>query len=253
MNTIIKISRTLFFITIAFLVLQPNSFGQVKAKEVNTQSQSWFSINNTIRLHKKWGAVADFHVRRNNFMANPGFYFARAGVNYWLKDNLTLTLGYAQLWAAPSNPDWHHFVKEKRIYQQVQLVTKIGKVGLLNRLRNEQRWQERIVNDQPIHSNKFSDRIRYLLSINIPIFKNPHYPSLVVADEIAIQFGKEIIYNTFDQNRTFIGIKQPVTKHLSFDAGYMLLYQQKASGYQYDKNHTFRLFFYYTPDFRKKK
>jgi hypothetical protein len=89
--------------------------------------------------------------------------------------------------------------------------------------------------------------------MTIPVFKNPHYPALVLSDELCIQFGKEVVYNTFDQNRAFIGIKQIVSKSLSFDLGYMALFQEKASGYQYDKNHTFRWFWYYTPDFRKKK
>jgi len=31
------------------------------------------------------------------------------------------------------------------------------------------------------------------------------------------------------------------------------LKQQKSSGYQYDVNETFRCFFYYMPDWRKKK
>jgi len=30
----------------------------------------------------------------------------------------------------------------------------------------------------------------------------------------------------------------------------MQVFQQKASGYQYDLNHTLRLFFYWTPDWR---
>jgi hypothetical protein len=37
------------------------------------------------------------------------------------------------------------------------------------------------------------------------------------------------------------------------ELGYMLAYQQKSSGYQYDLNHTLRWFFYFTPDFSKSK
>ena len=45
---------------------------------------------------------------------------------------------------------------------------------------------------------------------------------------------------------------------MSFDEpknvfGYMPVYQQKASGYQYDLNHTIRWFFYFSPDSRKNK
>ena len=253
MKNIQKIIRVLSLLIITLTLCKINAFAQTNTKDTREQSQSWFSINSTIRLSKKMGMMADLHERRNNFIADPSFHFVRLGVNYWLKDNIILTAGYAQLWAAPAKAGWHHYALEKRVYQQIQISTKVGKIGLLNRFRNEQRWQEKIVNDKFTNQYKFTDRVRYLLSMTIHVFKNPHYPSLVLSDELAIQFGKEVVYNTFDQNRLFIGIKQPVCKALSFDLGYMLLYQQKATGYQYDKNHTFRWFFYYTPDFRQKK
>jgi len=253
MKNIQKIIRVLSLLIIALTLCKINAFAQTNAKETREQSQSWFSINSTICLSKKFGMMVDLHERRNNFLADPSFHFARVGANYWLKDNIIVTAGYAQLWAAPAKQGWHHYALEKRVYQQIQISTKVGKIGLLNRLRNEQRWQEKIVNDKSTNQYKFTNRVRYLLSMTIPVFKNPHYPSLVLSDELAIQFGKEVVYNTFDQNRLFVGIRQPVCKALSFDMGYMLLYQQKASGYQYDKNHTFRWFFYYTPDFRQKK
>jgi Protein of unknown function (DUF2490) len=228
-------------------------FAQTSQKEINKQDQSWVSINTTARLSDKWGFIADIHERRNNFFKDPGFHFIRAGVDYWLKDNITIAAGYAHLWSAPTKPGWKTFTNENRIYQQVQMISKIGNVTLLQRLRNEQRWQQKISNDKPTGEHKFTNRVRYLLSFTIPVFKNDKYPSLVLSDELCVQFGKEIVYNTFDQNRLFIGVRQKVTKELNFDLGYMLLKQQKASGYQYDVNNTFRWFFYYTPDFRKKK
>jgi hypothetical protein len=242
-----------FLFLLVILLLQLNSFAQPTTKEVNEHTQSWVSVNSTMRLSNKFGMIADLHMRRTNFFADPSFYFARVGVDYWIKENLTAVLGYGNMWVAPSKAGWHHYAQEHRIYQQLQMTSKIGKVGIMNRLRNEQRWQEKIANDKFTHHYKFTDRIRYLLSLNIPVFKNPHYPAFVLSDELAVQFGKDVLYNTFDQNRIFVGIKQPVCKALSFDLGYMLLFQQKASGYQYDKNNTFRWFFYYTPDFRKKK
>jgi hypothetical protein len=69
---------------------------------------------------------------------------------------------------------------------------------------------------------------------------------------VLVQFGKAIDLNTFDQNRLFVGLKIPIKPDLSFDVGYMNILQQKPSG-QYDLSNIFRLFFYYTPDFRKKE
>ena len=81
--------------------------------------------------------------------------------------------------------------------------------------------------------------------------QNTPQEATVIADEILVQFGKEVVYNTFEQNRIFLGIKQNITPRLSFDFGYMNVYQQKSSGYQYDMNHTMRLFFYYNTGWKK--
>jgi len=82
-------------------------------------------------------------------------------------------------------------------------------------------------------------------------FKNQKIPALVVSDEACVQFGESIVYNTFDQNRFFLGFKESLSKKLSFDIGYMNIWQQKSSGNQYTTSHVFRLFFYYNTDLRK--
>jgi len=48
-------------------------------------------------------------------------------------------------------------------------------------------------------------------------------------------------------------VKQALGRSWSFDLRYMLVYQQKASGYQYDLSHTLRWFFDFTPDLRQVK
>ena len=155
------------------------------------------------------------------------------------------------MWLANKNGATELFSNENRIYQQAQLNSSINKVSVTHRLRIEERWVQRVVNSIPTDEKRFSTRFRYLLSANIPLSKNKKVPSFVVADELLMQMGKYIIYNPFDQNRFFAGIKQQVTKSLSFDFGYMHVWQQKLSGYQYSRNHTIRWFFYWQPDWRK--
>lgn len=222
-------------------------------KDVNQQVQFWWSWNSTLRFTDTFGAVADFHIRRNDFVQDPSFYFVRFGGNYWINDQMTLTLGYAHMWQAPPQEDWTAWSDENRIYQQLQYRSQRGRVSVLSRLRNEQRWQEKIEQDVATGGTKFTNRIRYLLSLAIPVTENAAVPVLVLSDEILVQMGSEVVYNPFDQNRFFVGIRQSLTGDLNFDFGYMLVYQQKASGYQYDMNHTVRWFFYYAPDFRKNR
>lgn len=225
-----------------------NAQTTVPKKEINDQSQSWISLNSTFRISNHWGAVADIHIRRNNFVSDPNFYFLRGGGGYWLNDNLSFILGYAHLWLAPSQPGGSTWSNENRVYEQIAYASKIGKVSLLNRFRDEHRWREVVTNDKSTGDYAFSNRLRYLISVGIPVSSNKWIPQISIANEVAVQFGKAIVNNTFDQVRLFAGIRQSIGSGFACDFGYMLLYQQKASGYQYDRNHTLRLFFYYNFD-----
>jgi len=231
---------------ITFITLLPIiSFGQAQTEKViNQQTQSWVSLNTVTKFGDHWGVVADAHIRSNEIFKDNNFYFLRGGVTYIPNTFVSITWGYAHMWLAPTKEGWNTYSDENRIYQQLQLNTKIGKVSVLQRLRNEQRCQEKIANDETTGGNHFTNRVRYLVSFNIPVFKKKTATQLVLSDELLIHFGKEVVYNTFDQNRLFIGIKQSINPKLSFDFGYMNVYQQKYSGYQYGMNHTLRLFFY---------
>lgn len=64
----------LFYCSLLFIFLQQfHLSAQTKSKEIYVQTQSWVSVNSTIRLSKKFGIIADLHVRRNNFFQIPAF------------------------------------------------------------------------------------------------------------------------------------------------------------------------------------
>lgn len=230
-------------LTAALQLMVCTAFSQ---KKIELNTYTWVSINSNIFLNKHWFIMADMHARENNFFASNSFIFGRAGIGYQVDSKLSFAAGYGNLLLSPSTAGWATKADEHRIYQQVQISSDYKKIKLLQRLRNEQRWQQIIVNDKKTGDPKFSNRVRYLLSTAVPVFKNKKLPQLVIADEILLQFGKDIVNNTFDQNRLFFGIKQNLTKDLSFDAGYMNTFQQKSNGSSYVKADVMRLFFYYT-------
>ena len=245
--------KRLIIISFIFFSFLSHSQTGIPEKEITQNSHFWTSLNSTARISNRWGTMGDIHIRRENFVKYPNFYFLRAGAVYWASDNLTIAGGLAHLWLANKFEDGFHYAGEKRIYQQVQWREKLNNSFFLFRVRNEQRWHEVLNQNAEVDRVRFSNRLRFLFSATFQIFEDPYLPRIVVADEMLVHFGKEIIFNTFDQNRTFFGVSQRLSKSLSFDLGYMLVYQQKYSGYQYDMNHTFRWFFYYSPDFRKNK
>ena len=156
------------------------------------------------------------------------------------------------MWLANKTATTELFVNENRLVQQAQLSQSVGKIQLSQRLRIEERWIQKVINGELSDIYRYSTRFRYQLALSIPLSKNKYIPSLAFADELMMQSGKDIIYNNFDQNRFFAGIKQQITPSLAADFGYMHVWQQRLSGYQYNRNHTIRLFFYWQPDFRKK-
>ena len=241
-------SAFLIFITTFYYYY---SFAQ-RPREVQDQNHFWWSFNTKAKLTGRWSLEADLHIRRTNFLKNNNFLYTRLGIGYSFNEQLSVSAGGGRMWLANNNGATELFSNENRLVEQVLFNSKAGRISLTQRLRIEQRWIQKVINFQPVDENRYVNRFRYLLALNIPLSKNNKIPSLILANELMLQTGKDIIYNNFDQNRFFIGFKQPLTKTLSFDMGYMHVWQQKLSGYQYSRNHTIRWFFYWQPDWRKK-
>lgn len=234
------------------VLLFTQSINAQQVKSVQQQNHFWWSVNTTAQVSDKWSILADAHIRRTNFMANNSFYFLRVGALYNLTKNFSVAAGAGHMWLANKTAATELFTNENRVYQQLQLSGAIGKTSTLSRLRVEERWVQKIANNELTGTYRYTTRFRYMFSLTVPVSKKKYIPSLAFADELQVQMGKDILYNPFDQNRFFTGIKQQVTSSLSFDLGYMLVYQQKLSGYQYTRANTLRWFFYWKPDLRKK-
>jgi hypothetical protein len=240
-------------VVIILFFLKSFTFGQTtnNEKQISYYNQSWFSVNSTMRFTDHWGLMADFHVRKEFFWNEDYFYLVRLGAVNWINGKYPIAYGIAHLWLAPEpgNKTWSN---ENRIYQQWSAAHREGIVQILHRIRTEQRWRDVIVNDQKTGEKQFSFRLRYLASFNTKIFRDDNLPSFVLSDEVLVQFGKDIGINSFDQNRLFVGLKLLINSNLNFDIGYMNILQQKSTAYKYDSSDVFRVFFYYTPDFREK-
>lgn len=246
--------RRLLISLVFFLI----SFSYFKAagqdlpeKDINKNAQFWISTNNLFRISERWAILNDIHIRRTDFISDPNFYFLRAGAQYYIKPNLKVAAGYAHLWLTTQG-NWDAFQNENRIYQQFSISQRYEKLNALFRLRTEQRFFNNIVDGTTLNDDFTVHRVRFLASVGFPL-KQGGNTQFILADEIHLNFGKNVIYNTFNQNRLTAGIKHKINDHWSFDCGYMMVYQQLAAGNVYNLNHTFRLFFYGSFDFRKDK
>src|SRR6185312_7638641 len=145
---------------------------------------------------------------------------------------------------------------EQRIWQQIWWNQKYTGLSTLQWLRLEQRFSEKVVADQKVDGTVYTFRVRYNFSFFIPLKGKelaPKTPFAAITNEVFLNFGSNITYNTFDQNRLFVGLGYQFTKHLNAQLGYMNVYQQEASGNSYISTDAIRLFVFHSLDLRNKE
>lgn len=229
-----------------------------QTKTITDVQQTWFGYFNQTRLTNKVGLWGDFHLRtKEDFTEDLSQAIARVGLTYYVNDATKLTAGYAYINHFPAEGHSEISQPEHRPWQQIQWHTKYTKTRLMQWIRLEERYRRKIQNDSTLaEGHNFNFKTRYNIFYEIPLSKKgiaPHTFSFVVNDEVHINFGKQIIYNYFDQNRLFVGLKFNTNQHDNIQLGYMNLFQQLSSGNKYRNNHVIRLFYFQNLDLRRKK
>ena len=124
-------------------------------------------------------------------------------------------------------------------------------------IRLEERWRHKIQGQETLADGyNFNWRIRYNFFYQVPLSKKGFAPntfSFVANDEIHVNFGKQIVYNYFDQNRFFLGFAYQTNAHDNLQVGYMNIFQQLAAGNQYKSTHAIRVFYFHSLDLRGKR
>jgi hypothetical protein len=243
------------FLSAAFLINASIGFTQSIEKHVHEREQLWFGYFNQTRFTNKLGIGLDIHYRQtDNFLDRPFQFVIRPGVMYFFRDNLRAQAGYAFLEHFPAKGK-ETTRPEHRIWQEIWWSQKYSGLTTHQRLRLEERFNHKVENDALSDGYNFNYRLRYNMSFFIPLKGKeitPRSPFIAVMNEVFINFGGKIVYNTFDQNRFFAGVGYQFTPHLNSQLGYMNIYQQEATGNNYILTHAIRFFVFHTIDLRKK-
>jgi hypothetical protein len=240
------------------LVLFACSFSLVFSqtnKKTTEVTQIWLGYFNQTRLSNKLGLWGDFGLRtKENFVDNFSQSLARVGLTYYLNDVTKLTAGYGYITHYPAEGHSQVSQVEHRPWQQIQWHNRYAKTRMMQWLRLEERYRQKILNDSTIGKGfSFNYKIRYNLFFEVPFSLKPQNKfSFVLNDEVHINFGKQVVYNYFDQNRFFVGFKYNTSQHDNLQLGYMNVFSQLASGNSYRNNHVIRLFYFQNLDLRKK-
>ena len=246
-----KFLLLMVFVSVAFVA---NSQTTKNTEHVN---QIWLAYFNQTRFSNKWGIWTDFHLRtKEEFVNNFSQSIARVGLTYYITDATKLTAGMAYVSIYPSEANKNVTQPELRPWQQIQWHTNYRKNKMMQYIRLEERFRRKVLNDSTLGDGyNFNYRVRYNIWYEIPLSKKGVVPktfSLVLNDELHINFGEEVVYNYFDQNRLFVGFKYQVSERSNLQAGYMNLFQQLGSGNKYRNINAIRINYLQNFDLRKK-
>lgn len=231
------------------------SFGQTKRTE--HLEQVWLAYINQVRLSEKWGVGVDLHLRsKDDFLSGLSVGIIRGGLTHYLTENLRFTVAYAYVNIYPGDNHKNISQPEHRPWQQVQWISRSPGLRITQYLRLEERWRRKILNDDALaHGFNFNFRLRYSFAAQIPLGPKKFQPgsfSLVLIDEPMVNFGKQIVYNYFDQNRFFAGINYQLNAQNNLQAGFSNVFQQLSSGNVYRNINAIRLSWLQNMDLRDK-
>lgn len=239
----------------SFVVFVFIFFSLLKLSAQTTVGQeSWFDYLNQNRFSKKWASWTDLQLRtRDNYVNAKNAYEVSLGASYYVTDNLKATgaLSYVNNYPNAS----HDFnLGEWRPWQQLQLTSDLPKSQWLQWIRLEERFNQQVSNNKPTDVYLFNYRIRYNVIAQFPLTAHKYQKgsiSFVSSNELYLNFGKPIVYNTFDQNRFFLGFYYFLNKSNICQIGYTKMYQKYNAPNKYYNADVLRLSVFNTIDFRK--
>ena len=235
-------------IAFAMLLIPVASKAQHTTKHVNIL---WEAYNNTLRFNKKWSLVTDAQVRTTDWANKWLLYGIRSGVNFSFNDRLALESGFLLFRTAQHLGKDFFFKNEWRPWEGVTYNIKLKKSNLFQRLRAEQRFLQKTVNNKKVNSYQFMFRVRYRFEYQLPVKKNI----------IKLSFGNEVFVNPgylnnslfFDQNRTFTGLNFKIGSNSILQIQYIKIYQWRSTTPMLEDQNVIRVNFVQQFNLKKSK
>jgi hypothetical protein len=216
-------------------------FCQAQKTVLHTNYQ-WVQYFNQFRFSQKLTLFSDVSFRTIDTFSELSQITFRTGIGYPLTHALNGVTGFACFTTYASNYKLCRI--EFRPYQDVSLTQPLGRVTIFHRLRAEARYFRGVKDGVITSTSNFNYRFRYRIFCTVPVATlsgaNPERRLLLnVGDEIFINAGKEITYNTFDNNRFVVGSTVEYSKNLSFTLNYMYQYGHRNAAELYESSDIF--------------
>lgn len=243
------------YLLILFSLVLATGFAQ---NETASQFNTWYMYFGNHKIADKWKLHTEYQWRRHGLVQEWQQSLARIGLDYAVKPEVMITAGYAWIESYPygEQPIGATF-SEHRIWQQLILNQRPGRMGFQHRYRLEQRYlQNKITTASGVESDgyRFRNRVRYRFFASYPLNRPVIEPDtwfLAFYDEVFIGFGRGIAKNVLDQNRLYGALGYQVNAAAQLQLGYLFHRVFKPDGIQREDNHTLQMALFYNMDFTK--
>jgi Protein of unknown function (DUF2490) len=230
----------------SLLLSAEKASAQATEKTVTEKGQFWVGVLTQARLSKPLSLWNDVH------FVPEGFFLARTGLTFHFTEQMSATGGYAFGLLPVGTPTRLERIEHRPWAQLFYLAPFGGNWSLSERIRYEARFRQNVVDNEIADGFSFTNRVRFAVNLRRNLkeltFSTNYVPYVTVGDEVLLQFGENVVYNTLDQNRIIggLGITREKT---SVQLSYMNRFVQQATGSDYTMNHTFVVWFFQNFDF----
>lgn len=233
------------FTFIAILIMSGKLISQ-NSPVIIKDNMLWLGYYITINTNAKWSVNSDFQFRAKNWYHDHSQALGRTGLSYKFNNKITTTLGFAHFRFFINNESTRG---EWRPWQEILINDNINDLKISHRFRLEQRFNEKVKNNEPLNEYQFNHRFRYRFDLRFPVAKNKEKGKtlyILIGNELMINAGKNITYNYFDQNRSYAGLNYELSKKLAIQLQYIHIWQQLASGNTFLSAEVIRFNLYHT-------
>ncbi len=186
-----------------------------------TNTNAWIMYFGNHRFSERFGWHAEVQLRRHDVVSDPQQFLLRTGLDLYTKTSGRFTVGYAFIKTHPYGEfGVPNAFPEHRIWQQYTNSQSLGKVRLAHRYRLEQRMIGNAT-EGTFENGRYENRIRYMAKATVPLTAGERGLFFAAYDEVMVNFGKEVAYNVFDQNRVYAALGISLSANLKVEAGYL--------------------------------
>ena len=224
------------FIYTHFLFLACSFLYSQNEKNINQQSLLWTRYYNQIKINTKWSLHSEFDNRLFINTIKENLFMVRVNGRYKINKNTEIGSGFSYFSVSTQEPEINsNFnIPEYRGQQDITWKKELENSTLFQRFQIEERFFHNANKQSLLPGTTYNWRFRYRFQADFFCWKKKdQYLKTIVYDEIMINAGRNIINNTFDQNRIYAALQYGISKSVSLELGYLKSFQKRASGVDY--------------------